>query len=101
MALLDIFVVRGAGDKRGEDINNPLLCTLSVALQRGQVEIDNITPSRTVQMAVKFRSGLKTGQLISVVDSLQGTSWKGKITAIDSGISGAKLTTNLTVKRIT
>lgn len=99
--MIDIFVMRGAGDKRGEDITSPLLTSLAAALQRGQVEIDSYAPSRTVQISAKFRTGLKTGQIVRVLDSLQGAVWNGKIVSIDNGVSGPSLTTNLTVQRMT
>lgn len=99
--MIDIFVMRGAGDRRGDDITSPLLCSLAAALQRGQVEIDVSTPSRSVQLSAKHRVGFKTGQLVRVIDSMQGVAWQGKITAIDNGVQGAKLMSHLTIHRIT
>ena len=38
---LDIFVMRGAGDRRGEDIVDPLIgSSIPVAIQRGRNELD-------------------------------------------------------------
>jgi hypothetical protein len=98
--MIDIFVSRFAGDRRGEDIIEPLLTDLAPALSRGQVEIDRSAYMRSVQMSANFRPGLKTGQTVEVIDSLQGEAWRGKIVAIDSAIEGAKMSTRLTIERM-
>jgi len=100
--MIDIFaerVAEGATPRRGPDITEPLITDFSVALLRGQVEIDSSAQMRTVQISANFRQGLRTGQLIEVIDSLQGEAWRGKITAIDNAVEGAKMTTKLTVER--
>lgn len=97
---IDIFVVRGAGDKRGPDIQDPMLTELAVAMARGRVEIDRATPSRSVQISANFKPGRKTGQLIEVADALQGKVWRGKITSLDNAIEGTKLVSRLTVERV-
>jgi hypothetical protein len=98
--MIDIFVQRGAGDKRGPDITDPLITELSVALSRGQVEVDKTALSRSVQMSARFRPGLECGQLVQVVDALQGAAWRGKITSIDNAVEGAVLMSRITVERI-
>jgi len=98
--MIDIIVVRGEGDKRGPDIADPMLSEISVATERGRVEIDASTPARSVQVSANFRPGIKAGQLIEVLDALQGVSWRGKITAVDNAIEGVRLSTRLTVQRI-
>ena len=97
--MIDIFAIRGDGPYwRGPDITEPLICDLSVALERGRVEIDNSSPSRTVQMTIKYRPGLRVGQLVEVIDAMQGAKWRGKITSIDNAIEGAKMTTKISVR---
>ena len=101
--MIDIFAERipaGGTANRGPDVVDPLITELSVALARGQVEIDSNVPLRTVQISAKFRTGLRVGQLIEVIDSLQGISWRGKITSVDNAVEGAKLSTKLTVERL-
>jgi len=97
--MIDIFVQRGEGERRGEDIISPLITELSVALSRGQVACDSNAASRTVQLDVTFRTGLKTGQTARIVDALQGQVWSGKITSVDSGVENAKVFTRLSVER--
>ena len=98
--MIDIFVVRGTGDKRGPDITDPLITDLSVALARGQVEVDSNVAMRTVQMSANHRTGLRVGQLVSVVDSLQGEAWRGKITSVDNAVENAKMTSRIAVERL-
>ena len=97
--MIDIFVQRGDGDNRGEDIISPLITELSVALSRGQVECDRNAPARTMQLDVTYRVAVKTGQTVQIVDSLQGQVWSGKITAIDSGVENTKVFTRLSIER--
>jgi hypothetical protein len=98
--MIDIFVSRYAGDKRGPDVVEPLITAMAPALSRGQVEIDRNSPMRSVQLSANFKQGLKTGQTVEVVDSLQGEAWRGKIVAIDNAIEGAKMTSKLTIERV-
>lgn len=97
--MIDVFVARGLGDKRGEDITSPLFTELSVALSRGQVECDRNAPSRTMQLDVTYRAGLKTGQTVQIVDSLQGQVWVGKIVSIDNGVENVAVYSRLSVER--
>lgn len=98
--MIDIFVIRGDGSRRGPDINEPLLTSLAAALNRGQVEIDSNTPMRTVQLSANFHSpGVYPGQLLEVVDSFQGMSWRGKVTSVDNAIEGVVMSTKLTLER--
>jgi len=96
---VDIIVQRGTGDHPGEDIIDPLISEISVALSRGQVEIDKVAKGIPVTLSVRFRSGIRTGQLIEVVDSLQGAAWRGKITGVEHGVEGPVLLSTLQVVR--
>ena len=98
--MIDIIVVRGLGDKSGPDIADPLLSELSVALERGRVEIDAATLARSVQVSSNFRPGLRPGVLIEVLDALQGVAWRGKIKSVDNAIEGVRLSSRMTVERI-
>lgn len=96
---IDIIVQRGAGDNPGEDIVDPLITELSVALSRGQVEIDRVAKGVPVTLQTKFRGNLMPGQLIEVVDALQGAAWRGKIVSVEHGVDGPTLLTTLQVIR--
>jgi hypothetical protein len=98
--MFDIFVQRGAGDLRGLDIVDPLILELGVGLARGRTELDSHSVlQQTVRIGVMFRTGIRLGQLAEVHDSLQGVSWKGKITGISHKIENGKVTTMLDVLR--
>lgn len=96
---VDVIVERPPGDNPGEDIVDPLITDISVALSRGQVEVDKVAKGVPVTLQTKFRAGLRTGQLIEVVDALMGVAWRGKITGIEHGVDGPVLITTLQVVR--
>lgn len=98
--MIDVFVQRYAGDLRGPDIVDPLLTELNVALARGKTELDKqALLQQTVHQEVKFRAGVRLGQLVETHDALQGVSWKGKITGISHRIDSGKVTTTLDIVR--
>ena len=102
---MEIIVVRGTGQFQGEDIVDPLLATELAAISRGRAELDKqSTINEAVTLEVLFRPGLETGQLVEVVDALQGTVWRGKITGIAHRINNAEqtqVTTTLNIERPT
>lgn len=102
---VDIIVIRQPGDKQGEDIEDRLICTVNVALERGRNEFDENSGLQSISLSSVLRPSLMPGMLVEVQDSLQGASWRGKITtvahAISSLDSGAEAITNLTIKRAT
>ena len=97
---MEILVQRGAGDLRGEDVVDPLMCALSVMLARGKALLDeHATLQQPVSLTIKFRTGVRLGQVIEAHDALQGVSYKAKITGISHKISGNKVVTVLDVTR--
>lgn len=76
---MDIVVIRGEGTSPGEDIVDPLLSEVSVALSRGRAELDQGALADEQQLEVTLRD-VRLGQLVAVDDSALGY-WKGKITA--------------------
>jgi len=98
--MIDIFAIRGLGGNRGDDITDPLITTLGVALARGQVEVDKSAPIKNVQLTSKFRTDVTTGQVIEVIDALQGAAWRGKITSVEHGRDGVALITRLRVEKV-
>lgn len=98
--MIDIFVQRGAGDRRGDDVVDPLMSALEPALARGRALLDeNAVLQQPVQVTVKFRPDLRLGQLAEFHDALQGVSWKGKITGISHVIRSGAVTTVLDTTR--
>lgn len=98
---LDIFVQRGAGDRRGEDIVDPLIgSSIPVAIQRGRNELDRRSSSpQPVRATCVFRQGLELGQHSRFYDIETGEVWNGKITGIAHKQQGISLLTSLTVER--
>lgn len=97
-----VIVVRGAGDKRGEDIVDPLLCTVEVQLARGKTELDlHAAMPQTVNLTTVFRAGVEDGQLVEVHDAMQGMSYRSKIAGVSHRIDGGKVNTVLDLLRPT
>ena len=98
--MIDIFVQRGAGDKRGEDIVDPLITAIPVAIQRGRNELDRQAhASRDVEVETIYRTGVRLGQLAKFQDAQTGLEWLGKIVGITHKFSGVQLTTKLQIKK--
>lgn len=87
---MEIVVIRAPGNIQGEDIIEPLLSTEQAGVSRGRAELDaRSTVMEEVQMDVVYRANLVPGQLVKVVDALQGTAWYGKIKAVQHRINNA------------
>jgi hypothetical protein len=96
---IDLVVQRGDGANPGEDIVDTLITEISVALSRGQVEIDRVAKRAPITLQVKYRPGVKTGQLVEVVDALMGAAWRGKVVSVEHGVDGPVLMTTLQVMK--
>ena len=98
---LDIFVQRAAGDRRGEDIIDPLIGSrIPVAIQRGRNELDRQSSSpQTVRAECVHRLGVELGQLARFYDFDSGEIWSGKVTGISHQQAGVVLVTSLTIER--
>lgn len=98
--MIDIFVQRYGGDARGPDIVDPLITDIDVALSRGRAELGKqALLQQTVSQEIKFRTGVRLGQLVETHDAMQGVSWRGKITSISHKIDSGKVTTSLDIIR--
>ena len=97
--MIAITVQRGLGVRPGDDIIEPLLGNIAVALSRGRAEIDAAMDVHPVDLTIAYRSGLQLGQLAEIHDSLQGQSYRGKITGIAHSIDGHAITTRLNIER--
>jgi hypothetical protein len=97
--VIDIIVVRDAGDRSGDDIVDGLIGSLPVALARGRAELDEHAQAlQPVTVEALFRSGVRLGQTLRCQDEVRGT-WAGKIMGVSHKASGGVLTTTLQVRR--
>lgn len=96
---VDIIVIRCSGLNAGEDIVDPMIVSVSVALERGRYEINEKSGMRSTTLQTKYRNIVRLGDIAEVHDSLQGSIWRGKISAISHKSAGASLVTNLTISR--
>ena len=70
--MIDVTVARDPADNPGEDIINPMILTEGMAIQRGRKEIDANSKIAVVSLDAIYRSGLKPGHTVQVLDALQG-----------------------------
>lgn len=99
IAALDIAVVRGAGDKPGDNIVDPLIGSVPVAIQRGRNELDaRASGLREVDIEAVYRAGVRMGQLAKIFDMQTGVPWLGKISGVTHQISKAGDSTQLTTR---
>jgi hypothetical protein len=75
---MQITVTRGAGDKPGPDIIDPLLTSEPVAVARGRREIDYHSSSRIKEQAQCPKHGfMSTGSLVLITEAEK--QWPGLI----------------------
>ncbi len=99
--MVDLVVIRGAGDRQGDDIVEALLSTTAAALNRGRNELDRrATGKDSLTYTVVFRTGILLGQLVEVDDILLGASFRAKVTAVRHIINQTSATTQLTLERL-
>lgn len=96
---IHLIVIRGAGDKEGTDILDPLLCSTAAALGRGAQEIDASTPVNAVSLEITYRVGLRKGMVVEVVDSVSSETWQGTIMSMTHVIEGATIYSKLDIER--
>ena len=99
---IDVFVQRYAGDKRGDDIVDPLIGSIPVAIVRGRNELDErASGMQQIEAETIYRTGLRPGQSSRFADMQTGEIWTGKITGIAHRAQGVEISTTLQVKRPT
>lgn len=96
--MTDITVIRGTGERAGDDIYSPLLCTDLAAVNRGRAEIDANTPAAEIVVRSRYQPDVNHGDLVEV-RVRQKTAWRGKITAYRHFGSANGVWTELTLWR--
>jgi hypothetical protein len=97
--MIDVMVIRGAGERSGEDISGILICAVEPAIARGRQEIEARAPAVKVSLRTVARAGVRKGQIIEVNDALQGPSWRGVILGISHVIEDNVIYSVLDVER--
>lgn len=96
---IDIIVLRGLGDRPGDDIEDRLITEVGVALERGRNEFDEKSGLQSIALTCVLRPTLAPGLLVEVHDSLQGEVWRGKITSVRHVVAGDEAITELEIVR--
>ncbi len=99
--MIDLIVQRSPADLQGNDIVDPLLATQAAALRRGRNELDaKATGKQENRYQIVYRSGIRGGQLVQVIDDFRGTSFKAKVTGIHHNVSGGQALTDITIEKV-
>lgn len=97
--MIDLIVVRGQADVTGPDVEDPLVTTVPVALARGRNELDSNSRLQPIRLTCFYRAGFRHGQIVRVMDALQGETWVGKITGLNHYVEDFTPLTELSVER--
>lgn len=91
---------RGAGDRSGSPITEPMLSDTAL-IERGRAEMNaNAHPISEVHLDVVFRPGLRVGQLIEASDPASAAPYRARITGVQIRASPADIEATLTVERV-
>jgi hypothetical protein len=101
---IDLFVQRGSGSRPGDNIVDPLVTSIPVALQRGRNELDKRAHAhQDGELETVYRSGVRAGVLARNNDMQSGEILTGKVTGIQHVIrkvnEAVQLTTTLGIER--
>ena len=97
--MTDIIVQRGAAERPGDDIQEPLLSDPGAALARGRAELDRATLHDERTLTCNFQATVGNGDLLQSHDSGQAETWRGKIIGVSHELQGVEVTTTLRVWR--
>lgn len=100
--MIDLFVQRGSGDKPGEDVVDPLVSSIPVAIVRGRNELDDKAHRKDDEtLGTVYRDGVRLGHLARTYEV--GEIWTGKIDGIEHTIrkvgDSVQTTTSLQLER--
>lgn len=97
--MVDIVVQRQGGANQGSDIVNPMISTTTVAIKRGQAEIDREGTKYEVQTSTLYQTGFRKGQTVKVLDDLTGQELFGVVKGITHAFDGNTSKTILEMER--
>lgn len=96
---IDVYAIRGDGDRDGGEIFDPLLSDTMAALGRAAQEINSNTPVVPISLDVVYRFSIRRGQLVEVNDSFSGKSWRGTVLSVNHVVDGPTVYSKLQVER--
>lgn len=97
--MIDVTVIRDGGGVLGEDIIDNLITANGVAVQRGRTEIEKNAKVRMETLEARYVSGIRTGQVVLVLDALQGEQWRGKVAGVTINGEGIAPLLSLRIER--
>lgn len=96
-----IIVKRGAGNKEGSPIVEPLAATILALKARGKREIDDQGADKLeVTASVPYIPDLEIGDLISITDYEDSLTYTGRVTRLDHAFGLPESTTNVIIEAL-
>jgi len=96
--VIDILVIRGAGDTDGGEVFDPLLSSVEAAVQRGRFEIDSSTPIRSTEVECVYTPTLEIGKVVTVLDITTGQEVRGVVKQFSHVVEGVAVYTSLSLE---
>jgi hypothetical protein len=98
--MIDIICVRGAGDKEGPEIQDPLIASEFIAKQRGKAFIDaNWYKVRSRKIQTPYKDDIYVNSEATITEGNLGITGVHLITSIQIDISTKGITTVLEVEK--
>ncbi|MBF0096289.1 MAG: hypothetical protein HQM04_06510 [Magnetococcales bacterium] len=95
---ISVEIYRGAGERRGDDVIDPLIGSMACAIARGRAEMDARAHQRSrVTLQIPHRPGLRLGQLVQIADA--AGVWVGRIIGIHHQADPVKIMTQLVIDK--
>ncbi len=96
---MEIIVSRVPADQEGVDIFDPLLNATTAAIERGRQHLDDNSGLQEISLECVFRPNFRNGQLVEIIDQLQGISYRGKIISVEHRALGGEVVSTIRVVR--
>lgn len=96
---MDVYVQRGDGLREGPSFESSLLVVIDPVLAKGLSLLNASMAKSEVSIASYFRKGAKIGNVVEVADSLQGSTWRGRVKGIQITLSPADITLQQDIER--
>lgn len=98
--MIEVICIRGSGDKEAPPINDPLITTVPIAVQRGTHFInDNWYKSHKRTILVPYKNNLNVTNVIEVVEGNLGIDDKHRIVGHKIKITREGMWSTLDIER--
>ena len=96
---MSVEVFRGAGDKQGDPVIQPLLNEASLVVLGKHLMDANAQPFSKITADISYRGGLKLGDLVSIPNPSTSAQMKAKIVGLSLTFSNGSAHQSLILER--